>query len=135
MGAHRREDGTGVIGTVLGAGAFLVLVMFAAQVLLGLYTRSVIAAATYDAAVAVAGADLAASPSALADAEANAQAQLGAYGRRVRFDWHDADPRLDTVVRLTARGPRPALLPASLAGAVGLGDIVRTVTVRREAPR
>lgn len=124
------ERGTGVISTLLGAGVFLLMMLFAVQVLVGLYTRSVVTAATYDAAKAVAGADAGggAAGVARAAAERNAHAQLGAYGRRVRFSW-----RLDgDVVQLTARGPRPSFLPRSLTGPLGLGDIVRTVQVRKE---
>ena len=130
--ARRDERGAGILGTVLGAGVFLLLMLFAVQVLVGLYTRSVVTAATYDAAKAVAGADAGSSAAARLDAERNAQAQLGAYGREVVFDWAAST---DDVVVLTARGPRPSFLPAALTGPVGLGDVVRTVTVRKEALR
>lgn len=126
------ERGTGVIGTVLGAGVFILLLLFAVQVLVGLYTTSVVTAATYDAAKAVAGADAAGSSVARLDAERNAQAQLGDYGRGVEFEW--GDPSADVVV-LTARGPHPSFLPRALTGPAGLGDIVRKVHVRRETPR
>ena len=126
------EGGAGVIGTVMGAGVFLLLMLFAVQVLLGLYTTSVVTAATYDAAKAAAGADAAGSASARADALHNARSQLGGYGRRVEFSWGDDEP---DSVQLTARGPRPSLLPRSLTGPVGLGDIVRTVRVRNERVR
>ena len=126
------ERGAGVIGTVLGAGVFLLLLLFAVQVLLGLYTRSVVTAAAYDAAKAVAGADAGAGRSmvAMADAEANALSQLGAYGRRVTFSWEVCGD----VVRLTARGPRPSFLPVALTGPAGSGPIERTVHVRKERP-
>lgn len=130
--ARRDERGAGILSTVLGAGVFLLLLLFAVQVLVGLYTRSVVTAATYDAAKAVAGADAGSSAAARLDAERNAQAQLGAYGREVVFDWAAST---DVVVVLTARGPRPSFLPAALTGPVGLGDVVRTVTVRKEALR
>ena len=128
----RRPDqhGSGALSTILGAGVFLLLMLFAAQVLVGLYTTSVVGAATYDAAKTVAGSD--GGSAAMADASANAQAQLGGYGRRVTFDWSGSTA---DVVRLQARAPRPSLLPAALAGPVGLGDIVRTVMVRVEKVR
>ena len=124
------ERGAGVIGTMIGAGVFLLLLLFAVQVLVGLYTRSVLTAAAYDAAKAVAGADAGAGRDAAsrADAEANAQAQLGEWGQKVSFQWDVCGD----VVRLTARGPRPLFLPPALTGPVGLGDVVRTVTVRKE---
>lgn len=124
-----------MIGTLLGAGVFVLLMLFAVQVLVGLYTTTVVTAATYDAAKAVAGADAAAGRSAAAEADAlrNARAQLGDYGRRVTFEW-SADAAAE-YVELTARGPRPSFLPRALTGPVGLGDIVRTVQVRREQVR
>lgn len=121
-----------MLGTLLGAGVFVALMLFAVQVLVGLYTTSVVTAATYDAAKAVAGSDADASPTAKADAERNAQAQLGDYGRRVEFTWA---PDSADAVELTARAPRLSFLPRRLTGAAGLGDIVRTVTVRRETVR
>ena len=129
---RRDERGAGILGTVLGAGAFLLLLLFAVQVLVGLYTTSVVTAATYDAAKSVAGADALDGATARGDAERNAQAQLGTYGREVAFDWSGSSP---DVIVLTARAPRPSFLPRAVTGPVGLGDIVRTVEVRREQLR
>lgn len=126
------EAGTGVIGTLLGAGVFILLMLFAVQVLVGLYTSSVVNAATYDAAKTVAGSD--GGDAAKADAVRTARAQLGSYGKRVTFTWDPEGTDAD-VVRLEARGPRPSFLPATLTGPPGLGDIVRTVTVRWEKVR
>ena len=126
----RPQDGSGALSTILGAGVFLLFMLFAVQVLVGLYTTSAVNAATYDAAKAVAGSD--GGPAARSVAVANAQSQLGDYGRRVSFDWSGST---GDVVRLQARGPRPSFLPTSLTGPVGLGDIVRTVTVRVERVR
>lgn len=126
------ERGSGVLSTVLGAGAFLALLLFAVQVLAGLYFRSVVTAATYDAAKAVAGADAVHEGVARADAERNARAQLGDYGRRVAFDWGGSTADV-VVVRATA--PRPTFLPEALTGPAGLGDVERTVEIRREALR
>ena len=129
---RRSDDGAGMFGTLLGAAVFLFLLLFAVQVLVGLYTQSVMNAAVYDAAKAVAGADRGDSPAARLSAQANAQTQLGGYGQKVNFDW--SATTADAVV-LQARGPRPSFLPVSLTGVVGLRDIVRTVTVRKEAVR
>ena len=128
----RDEGGAGVVGTLIGAGVFVLLLLFAVQVLLGLYTTSVVTAATYDAAKAVAGADAGGSLAARADAVANAKSQLGAYGDKVSFDWGGTTA---DVVELTARGPKPSFLPATLTGPAGLGDVVRTVRVRVEKVR
>lgn len=124
------EAGAGVFGTIIGAGVFLLLMLFAVQVLVGLYTSSVVNAATYDAAKSVAGSD--GGDAARADAVVNAKSQLGGYGKRVAFDWSGSTPE---VVRLVATGPRPSFLPPALTGPVGLGDIRREVTVRRETVR
>ncbi|MGI8683510.1 MAG: hypothetical protein ACR2MO_00125 [Acidimicrobiales bacterium] len=126
---HRGEDGSGALSTILGAGVFLLLMLFAVQVLVGLYASSVVNAATYDAAKAVAGSD--GGDAARSAAVANAQAQLGAYGREVTFDWSGSTT---DVVKLQARAPRPSFLSTDLTGPV-LGDIVRTVTVRVEKVR
>jgi len=124
------EAGAGVFGTIIGAGVFVLLLLFAVQVLVGLYTSSVINAATYDAAKSVAGSD--GGEAAVTNAEANAHSQLGGYGKRVTFDWSGSTR---DIVRLVATGPRLSFLPAALTGPVGLGEIRREVTVRREKVR
>jgi hypothetical protein len=120
-----------VVATVFGVLVFVVLLLFAAQVLLGLYTTSVVTAATYDAARIVAGADAGTGASARDHAEAGARRQLGRAGHDMTFAWAVDDD----AVRLTVRVKRPTLLPRSLATGVGLGDIVRTVQVRTERAR
>ncbi|MGH9151107.1 MAG: hypothetical protein ACRD03_01600 [Acidimicrobiales bacterium] len=132
MPGRRGERGSGILSTVLGAGVFLALMLFAAQLLVGLHYRSVVTAATYDAARAVAGADAVDEAVARADAVRNARAVLGGYGRRVAFDWGSSTP---DVVVLVATAPRPTFLPQALTGPVGLGDFERTVAVRREMLR
>lgn len=120
-----------MVATLFGVLVFVLLLLFAAQVLVGLYTTSVVTAATYDAARIVAGADAGTEEPARHDAEAGARRQLGRAGEDMRFAWTvDAD-----AVRLTVRAQRPTLLPRALAGGVGLGDIVRTVQVRTERVR
>ncbi|MEO7443411.1 MAG: hypothetical protein ABIW46_07760 [Acidimicrobiales bacterium] len=126
--ARRAEQGTGVVSSFIGAAMFLVLVLFAVQVLFGLYSTSVVTAVTYDAATTVAGAT---GPGATGDAEANARNQLGRYARDVEFTW---DVGAD-VVRLTVRARRPTVLPRALVDGAGLGDIERTVLVRVERVR
>ena len=128
LSGRRSEEGAGVISTVFGVTIFLVLLLFAVQVLVGLYATSVVTAATYDAAKVMAGADAGDSALARADAEAGARSQLGRYGSRAAFRWqNDAE-----VVRLHVQAPRPTLLPSTLVRGVGLDDIERTVTVRVE---
>ena len=134
MGGGRErspESGAGVISSVLGVFVFLVLLLFAVQVLYGLYVTSVVTAVTYDAARTVAGSD--GGPAARADAERNATQQLGRYGDDVAFDWGGGGD--GGVVRLTVRARRPSLVPRGLGGNRVLGDIVRTVSVRDERVR
>lgn len=124
------ESGAGVISSMLGVFVFLLLLLFAVQVLYGLYATSVVTAVTYDAAKAVAGSD--GGDAARAAAQRNATSQLGRYGRDVTFDWGESD---DDAVRLEVRARRPSFLPRELVGDTFLGDIVRTVRVRTEKTR
>jgi len=123
----RGEDGTGIIGTVVGVVIFLSLLLFAVQVLVGLYATTVVSAAAYDAAKTVAGSDAGAGAAARAVAVDEARRRLGRAGEQASFIWGDSP---DSVV-LTVRAPRPQFLPGSL----GLPDVVRTVRVRVEAVR
>ncbi|MDP9402072.1 MAG: hypothetical protein M3P85_01790 [Actinomycetota bacterium] len=124
------ESGAGVISSMLGVFVFLLLLLFAVQVLYGLYATSVVTAVTYDAAKAVAGSD--GGDAARAVAQRNATSQLGRYGRDVTFDWGESD---DDAVRLEVRARRPSFLPRELVGDTFPGDIVRTVRVRTEKTR
>ncbi len=125
------QEGAGVVSSVVGVAIFLVLLLFAVQVLVGLYATSVVTAATYDAAKILAGGDQGDSTASRANAEDTARSQLGRFGERATFRWaNDVD-----TIRLHVRAPRPTLLPRSLAHSVGLGDIERTVRVPVERVR
>lgn len=115
---------------MVGVLVFLLLLLFAVQVLYGLYATSVVTAVTYDAAKEVAGSD--GGDAARAGAQRRATSQLGRYGDDVSFDWNQSDAE---AVRLTVRARRPALFPRALVGDSVLGDIVRTVRVRVESVR
>ncbi|MDP8992991.1 MAG: hypothetical protein M3N31_08095, partial [Actinomycetota bacterium] len=107
---HRNEEGAGIVSTVAGVAVFLVLLLLAVQVLVGLYATSVVTAVTYDAAKVLAGADQGDSAAGRAHAEAAARRQLGRFGERAAFRWdNDAD-----TVRLDVKAPRPTLLPRAL---------------------
>lgn len=127
---HPDESGAGVISSVLGVVFFLLLLLFAVQVLYGLYATSVVTAVTYDAAKAVAGSD--GGEVARSEAQRRATDQLGLYGKEVSFDWRRSD---EDAVRLTVRAQRPSFFPRELVGDSFLGDIVRTVRVRIESVR
>jgi hypothetical protein len=116
-----------MVGTVVGVGMFLVLLVFATQVLFGLYLTSVVDAVAYDAAKTAAGADaLSRGPSGRAAITDTARAQLGSAGLKATFSWReDGD-----VVELDVRVPGPGLLPTFLRR-----DVVRSVRVRAERAR
>lgn len=119
-----RDEGAGVISTFVGAAIFLLFLLFAAQLLIGLYAESVVAAVAYDTAKTVAGSDGLGSTGA---AEASARRQLGGFGPDAVFVW-SVD---DDAVRLTVRVARRGFLP----GLPGRGPIERTVRVRAERVR
>lgn len=129
--SSRDERGAGLVPSVVGAAMFLALVLFGAQVLFGLYATSVITAVTFDAATEVADAPPERVAAATGAAESSARRRLGGPDRHLSFDW-DVGP---DAVRLTVRARRPTLLPRALVNGAGLGDIVRSVTVRSERVR
>jgi Flp pilus assembly protein TadG len=104
----------------------LLCLLFAAQVLIGLYARSVLTAAAFDAARSVAGAGATSDPGAVARAEDAARSRLGGFGRQVVFVWREIGP--DRVV-LEVRARTPAFLPVRLETT---SVIDRTVIVRVE---
>src|SRR5690349_21083982 len=82
------EAGSGVLGTTFGVGVFLVLLMFAAHLLLNLWVTSTVEAAAHDAAldVALSGATGAERRAAEARALERARASLGRFADQVRFE-------------------------------------------------
>ena len=111
---------------------FLVFLLFAVQLLFGLYASSTVTAVANDAAVRAASAD--APPLPLI--EADARRSLGEVGSSASFAWAtddtDGDGQDDTVVlEVVARPPR--FIPPSIGGAIGLDEIRRVVRVRSEA--
>ena len=112
---------------------FLACLLFAVQLLFGLYASSTVTAVASDAAGRAAAAD--APP--LAAIEEQARSSLGEVGETASFTWSaedtDRDGAPDTVVlEVVARPPR--FLPRSIGGAIGLDEIRRTVRVRLEEP-
>jgi hypothetical protein len=128
------QGGTGLVGTLFGATAFLLLLLFATQILLGLYTTTVVSSASLDASVELSHridpTDIAAQQLA-AD---GARRRLGSFGRdpgRVTFDWTGTDG--DEVV-LTVHARKMTLLPAAFGDALG-NRIDRTFRTRVERVR
>jgi hypothetical protein len=125
------DDGAGLLSTVAGVVVFLVFLLFAVQLLFGLYATSTVNAVANDAAVRAAAAD--APP--LAVIEGQARDNLGQVGDTATFRWSDDDADRDgepdtVVLEVVARPPR--FVPPSIGGAIGLDEIRRTVRVRLE---
>jgi hypothetical protein len=126
-----REAGAGLLSTVAGVVVFLVFLLFAVQLLFGLYASSTVNAVANDAAVRAASAD--APP--LEVIEAQARETLGEVGESADFRWAtddvDRDGAADTVVLEVVTRP-PRFIPRSVGGSIGLDEVRRTVRVRLE---
>src|SRR5688572_9904595 len=125
------DRGAGLLSTAAGVVVFLVFLLFAVQLLFGLYASSTVTAVANDAATRAASSD--APP--LAIIEAEARGNLGEVGKTATFRWgvddSDSDGAMDTVVlEVIARPPR--FVPPSLGGSIGLDEIRRVVRVRSE---
>lgn len=110
---------------------FLVFLLFAVQLLFGLYASSTVNAVTNDAATRAASANA----PALEVIEADARQSLGEIGSSASFTWGtddaDGDGKADTIVlEVVARPPR--FIPPSIGGAIGLDEVRRTVRIRGE---
>ena len=130
-GRADQDAGAGLIATAAGVVVFLVFLLFAVQLLFGLYSSSTVTAVANDAATRAASAH--APP--LAVIEAEARAALGEVGRTASFQWDvddaDGDGVSDTVVLEVVAHP-PKLIPASIGGSIGLDEVRRVVRVRAE---
>lgn len=125
------ERGAGLLSTAAGVVVFLVFLLFAVQLLFGLYASSTVTAVTNDAAHRAAAGG--APPQEVI--EADARRNLGAVGDEAEFRWSeedvDGDGVTDTVVLLVIAEP-PRFIPPSIGGAIGLDEVRRTVRVRLE---
>lgn len=121
------EAGTGIISAVFGVAIFLVFVLFASQILLNLYTRSVVTSAATRGAEVVAAAN--GGPSAEPLADATVERLLGQDASRATLTWQVTSTEVALTVRLTT----PTLLPVAFSGPLGLDRITRTVVLAREA--
>lgn len=131
MAMQQGDRGTGLISSAAGVVVFLVFLLFAVQLLFGLYASSTVTAVANDAAqrAATLGAP------ALAVIEAEARAHLGRVGDEAEFTWTaddtDGDGQDDTIVLAVVAVP-PRFVPRSVGDAVGFGEVRRTVRVRME---
>ena len=121
------ERGGGPISMWIGFSTFLLMLLFAVQVLFNLYAASVVTAVSYDAARRVAGAD--GGLLFAGESEDQARRQLGQYAQRVEFDW-TASTADEIVLRVKAQSPS-VLLPR-MAGRTALDRLDRTMRVRVE---
>ena len=125
------EAGTGLVGTTVGVTIFLAFLLLASQVLLGLYTTSVVTSATIDAAAAVARAPDPTSDVVQREAADRARRRLGDYAAapgRLELDWTETTG--DEVV-VTVHARKMTLLPPSFGAALG-NRIDRTIRMRTE---
>ena len=127
----RGDRGTGMISSAAGVVVFLMFLLFAVQLLFGLYATSTVTAVAHDAALRAASAD--APP--LERIEADARRSLGEVGSTAGFTWRlddtDDDGAGDTVVLEIVAVP-PRFLPASISTVIGQDEIRRVVRVRVE---
>ncbi len=125
------DRGAGLISSAAGVVVFLMFLMFAVQLLFGLYASSTVTAVANDAAQRAA--TRAAPP--LSIIEAEARAELGKIGDDATFTWTtddaNTDGQIDTIVLEVVAVP-PRFVPESIGGAVGFGEVRRTVRVRSE---
>jgi hypothetical protein len=121
------ERGGGLVQLWAGFFVFLVMLLFAVQVLFNLYAASVVTAVSYDAARRVAGSD--GGPGYVAEAEAQARQSLGRYAGRVTFDWSASSPE-EVVLRV--QSDNPSLLLPVVAGPVAFDRLDRTIRIRVE---
>lgn len=135
---HRPEHGSGLLSTTIGVGVMIAMLGFAANVTLGLWTRTTVDAVAYDAArrVATAPAEVEGDPAAQLATEQiaidHARETLGTFGEQVELEFEPTDP--DRVV-LHVRSPGVGLLPRLLGGGAIVGEIDRRIVVRREGGR
>ncbi|MBA2497762.1 MAG: hypothetical protein H0V33_11845 [Acidimicrobiia bacterium] len=125
---RRVERGAGLISSIGGLLVFLVLLTVATHLLVGLYARSEVTDAAYQAArrVAVSGAPR----DEIAFAQAAAARRMGDVGNDATFEWTvNAE-----VVRLRVQAAAPSLLLPIVSDGLGVERIDRTVTVRIEEP-
>ncbi len=131
------DRGTGLIASFAAVVVFLAFLLFAVQLLVGLYATTSVTSAAFDGARLVAGDQVDhADPVDEADArmagDARIRSELGAFGRTAEIDW-SASTDQEIVVRV--QGDAPRFLFPGLQHALGTGHIDRTVEVRVEAWR
>jgi putative Ca2+/H+ antiporter (TMEM165/GDT1 family) len=124
------------VASLAGFTVVLLFIMFAAQVLLGLYATSTVRTTLHDAASRAA--DQRTSRPDLAGLAAQAEASLGEMGDRTTITLElldeDGDGTADVVVGHASAVP-PRVVPPSIGGTIGFDRIDVAVRVRIERLR
>jgi hypothetical protein len=133
----RADAGTGLIASFAAVVVFLAFLLFAVQLLVGLYATTSVTSAAFDGARLVAGdrvdhADAVALAGARQAGEARIRSELGAFGRTASIDWSGST---DQEVEVRVQGNAPRFLFPGLQDTLGTDHIDRTVRVRVEAWR
>jgi Flp pilus assembly protein TadG len=130
----RRDQAAGVFSTAFGFGVFLVFLLFAVQLMFGLYARTTVTSVAADLARRAASEGAQLTPDrfdAYADA---ARERLGRYGDDTSFSFAlidvDADGLADTVA-VTVDASLPTLLPVRWSG-YSPTEFTRTMRARLE---
>ena len=128
-GLRSDDRGAGLIGTIGGVTVVLLFLLFAVQLLIGLYANTTVTAIATDTAQRAAGRDANRSPAALEAYATDAEASLAGVDGEVDFGASedldgDGEPEV-IVVRVTADAPR--FVPGFLAVDLGIGRIEETI--------
>jgi hypothetical protein len=124
-----------MVSSLAGLTVFLLYMLLAVQVLVGLYATSTIRATLHDAASRASAGGTGTGPADLARLSDQAEASLGAMGDRtdivLRLVDDDGDGTGDVVVGEAVSVP-PRFVPRSVGGMVGFEEIRASVRVRVE---
>jgi Flp pilus assembly protein TadG len=134
-GRARDDRGAGMISSLAGLTVFLLFLLLAVQVLVGLYATSTIRATLHDAASRAAAGGAGTDPADLARLSDQAEASLGAMGDRTDIELRlvddDGDGTGDVIAGEAVAVP-PRFVPRSVGGMLGFEDIRASVRVRVE---
>lgn len=132
------DRGGGLIGSVAGLLVVLLLLTFSVQILLGLYTTTVLRATLHDAASRAANQGTAATGDVLDEIERGSTASLGDMGDRATVSLRavdvDGDGGVDVIAGEAVAVP-PRLVPVSFTRVVRFDRIRVGVRVRVERAR
>jgi hypothetical protein len=127
-----------MVSSLAGVTVFLMFLLFAVQVMFGLYATSTLRATLHDAAARAASGGAGTGPSDLARLADQAEGTLGAMGDRseitLRLVDEDGDGSGDAVVGEAVAVP-PRVVPPSIGGMVGFEQVRAAVRVRVEGFR